>query len=88
MFYYINLHQENERNSDAWLAHLGFRGGESIDVETRLTDVHAYDDQTFDGEWNEVFVSRRASALDDSFADTLATVLAHFIETVTPTIDA
>ena len=88
MFYYINLHEENKRESDSWLAYVGFRGGERIDVVTRLADVKAYDDQTLDSQWNELWVSRRAGALDASFADTLAATLAHFIEVVTPRTDA
>ena len=88
MFYYLNLHQENERASDPWLAYVGFRGGERIDVVTRLADVHAYDDQSLDSQWNELWVSRRASVLDASFADTLAITLAQFIEVVTPRADA
>ena len=32
-------------------------------------------------------VSRRGSALDDSFADTLAETLRRFIEVITPSID-
>ena len=88
MFYYINLHEENEHDSDQWHAYVGFRGGERIDVVTRLADVHAYDDQTLDSQWNEFWVSRRASALDAAFADTLATTLAHLIEVVTPRVTA
>ena len=87
MFYFINLYREEEPDSDLWLAHLGFRGGETVNVATRLTDLHVYDDQRFGGVWNELFVARRANAFDASFADMLATTLARFVEVSTPRID-
>ncbi len=88
MFYFTNLYRDDERDLGEWRVDLGFRGGEAVNAESRLGNVHVYDDQLIDGEWNELLVSRRASALDDTFADTLATTLTHFIEVVTPRIDA
>lgn len=53
---------------------------------SRVRELHIYDDQTVRNSW--IDVSRRSSALDDSFADTLAETLRHFIEVTTPMIDA
>ena len=88
MFYFTNLYREDEHDSGEWRADLGFRGAETVNAESRLADLRVYDDQRIDGESNELWVSRRANGLDASFADTLATVLAHFIEVVTPRADA
>ena len=88
MFYFTNLYRDEEQDSGGWRADLGFRGAESVNAESRLANVGVYEDQRIDGVSNELFVSRRADALDASFADTLATTLAHFIEVVTPRTEA
>ncbi len=88
MFYFTNLYREDERDSGAWRIDLGFRGCQAVNAESWLANVNVHDDQLIDGEGNELLVSRRASALDASFADALATTLAHFIEVLTPRIDA
>ena len=88
MFYFTNLYRQDEHDAGEWRADIGFRGVEALNVETRLADVHVYDDQRIDSEWNELLVSRRANSLDASFVDTLATTLGRFIEVVTPRTDA
>ena len=47
--------------------------------------MHIYDNQRVGN--REILVSRRGSALDGSFADTLAETLRRFIEVITPSID-
>lgn len=88
MFYFTNLYRDDGHGSGEWRADIGFRGAETLNAEARLADVRVHDDQRIDGMSNELLVSRGANALDASFADTLATTLAQFIEVVTPRTDA
>lgn len=86
MVYRVNLSREKD-SPDTWRADVGIgwwtRADE--DVVNRVRKLHVYDDQTVRNSW--IDVSRRSSALDDSFADTLAETLRRFIEVITPSID-
>ena len=88
MRYEVNLHANNEDTPDTRQANLGFayRRSRFQGLESRITDLHIYDDQIVESGW--IYVSRRGNALDDSFADTLAETLCRFIEVITPSIDA
>ena len=88
MRYEAHLYPKNDAPPDTWRAHLGFRYKESTIkglVESRIADLRIYDDQIVESGW--IYVSRRSSALDDSFANTLAETLCRFIEVITPSID-
>ena len=86
MRYEVNLHAKNEDTPDTRQADLGFayRRSRFQGLESRIADLHICDDQIVESGW--IYVSRRGSALDDSFADTLAETLRHFIEVITPNI--
>ena len=90
MRYEVHLYPpKDDEPSDTWRAHLGFRYKESTIrglVDSGIADLQIYDDQIVESGW--IYVSRRGSALDDSFADTLAETLCHFIKVITPSIDA
>lgn len=89
MRYEAHLYPKNDDSPDTWRAHVGFRYKESTIrelVDSRIADLCIYDDQTVESGW--IYVSRRGSALDDTFADTLAETLCRFIEVITPRIDA
>ena len=87
MNYRIHLYSENEESPDIWRADLGFGywGSEIEDLGSRITAMHIYDNQRVGN--REILVSRRGSALDGSFADTLAETLRRFIEVITPRIE-
>lgn len=87
MRYEVNLHARSEDTPDTRQADLGFayRRSRFDGLESRITDLRIYDDQIVESGW--IYVSRRGSALDDSFAATLAETLRHFIEVITPSID-
>ena len=85
MIYRINLYPEKD-SPGTWQAHVGFGiwQSELEDLVSRVGDMHIYDDQIVKSRW--VDVRRSGSALDDSFADTLADTLRRFIEVITPSI--
>ncbi len=85
MVYLINLSREKD-SPDTYQADVGIGWWPSADedVVSRVAELHIYDDQTVGKGW--IGVSRRSSALDDSFADTLADTLRRFIEVITPSI--
>ena len=85
MVYRINLAREKD-SPDTWRADVGIHwwGRADVNVASRVAELHIYDDQTVRNSW--IDVSRRSSALDDSFADTLADTLRRFIEVITPSI--
>ena len=87
MVYLINLSREKD-SPDTYQADVGIGWWPSADedVVSRVAELHIYDDQTVGKGW--IGVPRRSSALDDSFADTLAETLRRFIEVITPSIDA
>ena len=87
MVYLINLSREKD-SLDTYQADVGIGWWPSADedVVSRVAELHIYDEQTVGKGW--IGVSRRSSALDDSFADTLAETLCRFIEVITPKIDA
>ena len=87
--YLINLYQEQLGESTGWRANLGFkfRDGGIENLESIITDLQVYGDQWLNDPWDELLVTRRGSALDEPYADTLAETLRHFIEVVTPRID-
>ncbi len=86
MVYLINLSREKD-SPDTYQADVGLgwwpRADE--DVVSKTTELHIYDEQKLGR--GSIDVSRRGSALDDSFADTLAETLRRFIEVITPSID-
>ena len=86
MTYLVNLNQENGDSSDTWRADLGFAYWKvaNEDLERKLEGLHICDDQRTAN--RQILVTRRG-ALDDSFADTLADTIKHFIEVVTPVVD-
>ena len=86
MVYLINLSREKD-SPDTYQAAvgLGWWPGADEDIVSRVAELHIYDEQTVGKGW--ISVSRHSSALDDSFADTLAETLRHFIEVITPSID-
>ena len=83
----INLSREKD-SPDTYQADVGIGWWPSADedVVSGVAELHIYDGQTVGKGW--IGVSRRSSALDASFADTLAETLRHFIEVTTPMIDA
>ena len=85
MVYLINLSREKD-SPDTYQADVGIGWWPSADedVVSRVAELHIYDDQTVGKGW--IGVSRRSSALDDSFADTLTDTLRRFIEVITPSI--
>ncbi len=87
MTYRINLYPKKD-SPGTWQADVGFgiRRSELEDLVSRIGELHIYDDQTVRSRW--IDVSRRGSALDDTFANTLAETLCRFIEVITPRIDA
>ena len=89
MYYTIHLYPEDETESSAWRASVGFayRRSEIENLESRIADLRIYDDQWFNGRWGELLVWREGSSLNDSFADTLADTIRRFIEVVTPRIE-
>ena len=86
MIYRINLYPQKD-SLGTWQAYVGFGiwQSELEDLVSRVGDMHIYDDQIVKSRW--VDVRRSGSALDDSFADTLAETLRRFIEVITPSID-
>ena len=88
MRFEIQLYPKHTYAPDTWTAHLGFRYRQSKfeDLESKIADLNVYDDQIIEGGW--VYVSRQSNDLDDSFTSDLARGIAHFIEVVTPRIDA
>ncbi len=89
MRYFVNLYYKDENAPDTSQADLGFGywGSEIKDLVTsRISDLHISDNQRMSN--GGIIISHRGSALDDSFADTLAETLRHFIEVTTPMIDA
>ena len=84
--YLIHLYRE-KGPPDTWRTDmgLGWWPRADKDVVNSVVDLRIYDDQSVGGGW--IKVSRRGNALDDSFADTLAETLRHFIEVITPSID-
>ena len=86
MTYLINLYPGNSYSQDTWRADVGFAywGIDIEDLGNRLNGLHIYDDQELGN--REILVTHRG-ALHDSFADTLAATLKHFIEVVTPVVD-
>ncbi len=84
--YLINLSREKD-SPDTYQADvgLGWWSSADADVVSRVAELHIYDEQRVGRGW--IGVSRRGSALDDSFAATLAETLRHFIEVITPSID-
>ena len=87
MTYLINLYPGNEDAPDTWRADLGFAYWEkqNEDFERRITDLHVYDDQRIEN--REILVSRDGNALNESFAGTLADIISHFIQVITPNIE-
>ena len=85
MTYLINLYPGNNDSPDTWRADLGFAywGIDLEDLGNRLNGLQVYDDQKLGN--REILVTRRG-ALDDSFSDTLADTIKHFIEVVTPVV--
>ena len=86
MVYLINLSREKD-SPDTYQADVGIGWWSSADekVVSRVAEIHIYDDQIAGKGY--IGVSRHGSALDGSFADTLAETLRHFIEVITPSID-
>ena len=86
MTYLLNLYSGNDDSPNTWRADVGFAywGRDIADLESRLEGLHVYDDQRVEN--REILVTRRG-ALDDSFANTLAATLRHFIEVVTPVVN-
>ena len=84
--YLINLSREKD-SPDTYQADvgLGWWPGADVDVVSRVTELHVYDEQMVGKGF--IGVSRRGNVLDDSFADTLAETLRRFIEVITPSID-
>ena len=85
----VNLYSENEERPVTWRANLGLRYRDSgiENLEDRIAHIHVYEDQWLNDPWDELLVTRRGNALDDSFAYTLAKTLGRFIEIVTPKIE-
>ena len=86
MTYLVNLYPGSDESPTTREAHVGFAywGRDIADLESRLEGLHVYDDQRVEN--REILVTRRG-ALDDSFANTLAATLRHFIEVVTPVVN-
>ena len=85
MSYSIDL--EHHAGSDTWEATVGLLhwGSKIADLENALKKLDIHDDQRFE-EWGAFVVSRSSSALDDAFAETLASTLRPFIEAITPEV--
>ena len=101
LFYLVHLYpgEESDPAVAGWIAEVGFgywnkSGGANLSVSelveliNRVAELRVYDDQkvTNDGDGG-ITVSRRADALDEPFAQTLADTLRRFIEVVTPEVD-
>ncbi len=92
MSYFVHLFPGGQDDGHSWRAESGLGYWENISVlDGKLDDLRVYDEQeakyAATGLQRETFVARHADELNDSFADTLASTLAHFIEVVTPRID-
>ncbi len=85
MTYLVNLYPGSDESPDTREAHVGFAYWEPgiVDLESRLERLHVYDGQRVEN--REILVTRRG-ALNDSFANELATTLRHFIEVITPVV--
>ena len=87
--YMINLSNHTDGDLEVWTANLGLKykdcGIENF--ESWIDELRVYDDQWLNPPWDELLVTRRDNALDESFADTIAESFKHFIEVVTPTVD-
>lgn len=89
MTYYVHLRPQNKDDApDRWWAEVGFAywKSEIKDLEGKLAGLQVYDDQRLDYKPKEFLVLRHGKELDESFTDTLASTLKHFIEVITPLI--
>lgn len=85
--YFVNLY-DKENASDTWRADvgLGYWYSSLKRWKDKLADLRVYEDQRIN-EW-EFRVTRHGNALDDSFANTLAETMSHFIEATSRQIEA
>ena len=87
--YMINLSNHTDGDLEVWTANLGLKykdcGIENF--ESWIDELRVYDDQWLNPPWDELLVTRRGNALDESLADTIAESFKHFIEVVTPRVD-
>ena len=85
MTYLVDLRPAGDNSSDVWRVDLGFMywARDDEDLASRLERLHVFDDQRVGD--REILVTRRGE-LKDSFAQTLAETLSHFVEVVTPVV--
>ena len=89
MTYLINVYDKVE--NQPWCAEVGFGCHDAVDgLNARLEGLDVHKDQSIyhakPGRLSHMVVSHSSDALDDSFARTLASTLARFIEVITPKI--